>query len=186
MQKQPSIVSLNTARSILIPLSKADTDFYEHLYTDDFLTQNVGGALQPDAALRAFELSLKQIDAPVFKRFTWLVVDKFSQDKIGICALVSSLREDNSADIGAILCKKYHGKGFATEILKELMTYGFVRLRLNSITGYSMLENVISSKLMKSLGYDFYIRREGKMPGYYWSMSIDGWNGHLNPIGVNS
>lgn len=57
--------------------------------------------------------------------------------------------------VGCHLKSVAWNKGFATELMKELIKYGFEVRKLKAIHGIVEEGNIISAKLMKRLGFDF-------------------------------
>lgn len=171
---------ISSSRLELVPLAKSDRELFCHLYTDEFLTKNIGGILPRAKAERAFELSLDFNRASSFRRFTWTIIERNNNDRVGICALVACTEDSKSADIGTILLARAHGAGIAKESLNGLMCFGFEKLGLNAIKGYSRFENRISFRLMKSLGFEQDFRIEDQVAGYGWCMSRRYWKAHNN------
>jgi hypothetical protein len=62
-------------------------------------------------------------------------------------------------EIGFVFNPKYHGKGYATEACKALLTYGFEKLNAHRIIATCDPENTRSWKLMQRLG----MRREAHL-----------------------
>lgn len=166
---------IETERLYLVPLEEIDLELFKHLYSDDFLTKNIGGKINNKKIQKAFDLSLKNNAEEMFKRYTWSIVTKIEKQKIGICGLVSNDVKTKSADIGTIITAEYHGRGIATESLRGLMKYGFEDLRLEEINGNSFLCNRISFKLMNSLGYQYKTKQHDGSDGYFWYMTSENW-----------
>lgn len=59
-------------------------------------------------------------------------------------------------EIGWVLHKRYHGRGYATEAATALLRYGFETLRLHRVIATCQPENVPSYRVMEKLG----MRRE--------------------------
>jgi [ribosomal protein S5]-alanine N-acetyltransferase len=62
-------------------------------------------------------------------------------------------------EVGILLSKKYWGKGYATEALTGLISWGFHTLKLRKIYGKANIENKASQKTMKKIGF----KLEGKL-----------------------
>ena len=68
---------------------------------------------------------------------------------IGDCSLKVG---DGSAEIGCNISPLYQGKGFATEVLKMLISYCFNSIGIREVYGITDSENKASIRLMKSVG----------------------------------
>ena len=68
---------------------------------------------------------------------------------IGTCGFTSFSIENNSAEIGYVLNKRYWGKGIAPRAAKMVMEYGFSELDLNRIEARYMVENDASRRVME-------------------------------------
>jgi len=180
-----SIETIESNRLCLYPMTDKDYNLYSKLYTDEYLTRHTGGALDSQKAKRSFDLSLRSNSNTNFSRYTWTVNFKPSASNVGVCALVLSKKKPRTADIGTILTKESHGQKIATESLLALMTFGFEKLDLNVIGGYSFFQNKISVKLMTSLGFHCTARTEGKLKGNFWTMNHAEWNIHKHTVQVN-
>lgn len=175
MTHRTNISEIETEHLYLVPLEEIDLELFNHLYSDNFLTKNIGGKIEGKKIHKSFILSLRNNTEEAFSRFTWSIVAKTENQKIGICGLVSNNVNASSADIGTVIKEPYHGRGIATESLRGLMKYGFESLKLEEINGNSFFRNKISFKLMKSLGYQFETTEIGESKGYFWYMTDENW-----------
>ena len=91
-------------------------------------------------------------------------VDLFTGDKPNVYALVEKISNkvighvifhpyeyDNVHELGWIINKNYQGKGYAMEISRYLIKYGFEHLKLHRIFGTTVSENIGSRTLMEKL-----------------------------------
>ncbi len=91
------------------------------------------------------------------RTFTWVVVH--SDEIVGLCGLFLDRPKYSSGDIYYKLKPDHWGKGWATEIAKAILEFGFSNLELHRITAGCAVENVASYKIMEKLG----MRREGRL-----------------------
>lgn len=68
---------------------------------------------------------------------------------IGTCGFTSFSIENNSAEIGYVLNKRYWGLGIAREVARMVIEYGFSELMLNRIEAKYMIENEASRRVME-------------------------------------
>ena len=83
----------------------------------------------------------------------WAVIEKSSNDIIGLCGLISERAEEEKyVGIGYIFSKKYWGMGYAIESAGACVDYAFNVLKLNEITAQIRPENTSSRKVAEKLG----------------------------------
>ncbi len=58
-------------------------------------------------------------------------------------------------EIAYRLCKKFWGKGYATELVKALIAWGFQHLSVNKLIAAVKLENIASQKVLIKAGLDY-------------------------------
>jgi ribosomal-protein-alanine N-acetyltransferase len=69
---------------------------------------------------------------------------------------MTNLRIDNRiAHIGYVLTKRTWGNGYATEILKSLMTYALTLPEVDRVEVFCDIENKASSRVMEKAGMTF-------------------------------
>jgi RimJ/RimL family protein N-acetyltransferase len=76
----------------------------------------------------------------------------------------------HQAEIGYWLAKKHWGKGLATEIAKELVRYGFGKMKLKRITAKVFLPNKASARVLEKNGFKLEgtLRKEVYKDGKYY------------------
>ena len=86
------------------------------------------------------------------KKGEWIgmaIISKELNLLIGDCSLKVG---EESAEIGCNISPVYQGKGFATEVLKILISYCFNSVGIKEVYGITDSENKASIRLMKSVG----------------------------------
>jgi [ribosomal protein S5]-alanine N-acetyltransferase len=71
---------------------------------------------------------------------------------VGSCTLKEIDKTIKKAEVGYIIHRKHRNKGYATEIAKRLLDYGFKTLKLNRIEINHAKDNIGSEKVIKKLG----------------------------------
>mgnify|MGYP006168944819 FL=1 len=84
----------------------------------------------------------------------WSVRLNATNEFVGTVNL-NQFQDSEITHIGCHLKSAAWNKGFATELMKELIKYGFEVRNLKAIHGIVEEYNIISAKLMKRLGFDF-------------------------------
>ena len=88
------------------------------------------------------------------KEHNYAIILKENNSLIGGCGL--SLDEDK-AEIGWLLHRDHWGRGYCTELGRELLRLGFEELKLHRIVARCDSENIESYRVMEKIG----MRREG-------------------------
>lgn len=82
----------------------------------------------------------------------WKVVEKSSGEIIGSCGFA---RPHGTVEIelGYLFAKQYWGQGYATEITKATLQYGFEKLKFSEIIAMTDLQNPASQKVLEKIGF---------------------------------
>lgn len=83
--------------------------------------------------------------------FQFVIIQKYSNEIIGDVGI--HFIDDKQAEIGCTLAKQQHGKGYATEALKELINFLFVELNKHRIITSIDPNNIPSIGLVERLGF---------------------------------
>ena len=84
----------------------------------------------------------------------WAGYEKQSDEFIGFFEL-AHLDDTEEIEVGYRLFKEYWGKGYATEMTKALIYYGFNTMGLNQIAGITHPENIASQKVLLKSGLTY-------------------------------
>ena len=77
-----------------------------------------------------------------------------NQQVIGICDLVDFNSSHSRAEVGIMVMEPYRHQGYATRILQQLAVYAHDVLHLHQLYAYVDVENVVSRKLFKKVGFE--------------------------------
>ncbi|MGF9966160.1 GNAT family N-acetyltransferase [Bacillus rhizoplanae] len=83
----------------------------------------------------------------------WGIVLKGTGQLIGTCGFHLINHKHKRAEIGYELDETYWGKGYATEALQAILTYGFETLYFKRISAVVYPENESSRKLLQRAGF---------------------------------
>lgn len=89
--------------------------------------------------------------------YDFAITDKSTGDFLGSGGVILRTHKSEFATIGYILKSSAHGKGYATEMAKALLKYGFENLKLHRIAATCDSENTASYRVMEKIG----MSREG-------------------------
>ncbi|MFB6465517.1 GNAT family N-acetyltransferase [Cytobacillus sp. Hz8] len=92
----------------------------------------------------------------------WGIERKDTHQLIGTIGLNAFVPKHKRAEIGYEIHSDYWRKGYATEAIFEILSYGFNVLELNRIGAVVFLENQASNQLLKKLGF----QKEGILKNY--------------------
>ena len=97
---------------------------------------------------------LEQIDKDAKKGETihWGIFLKESKEIIGVCGYYRGFK-NNCAELGYVINSTYRGRGFMSEAVQCLTSFGFETLKLNSIVGYTDELNKASQGVLKKSGF---------------------------------
>jgi ribosomal-protein-alanine N-acetyltransferase len=88
----------------------------------------------------------------------WAVVEKGTNSFIGWAGFklirVETNRRINYYDLGYRLMPRYWGKGYATEIAKSCVSYGFQTMKLGKITAIADANNRASQAVLEKAGFN--------------------------------
>lgn len=158
--------NLQTKRLLLRPFEKTDVqEVFECWETDPdvarYMFWTSHNDIQKTRDWIAFEL--QQIGSDDWYRFA--LVKKETGELIGT-ALIYYEEEVACWEIGYNLGKKFWGKGYTTEAVREVIAFAHRELGIKEIVGRYAKENPASGNVMKKLGFEFekeieYVCNEG-------------------------
>ncbi len=93
----------------------------------------------------------------------WAVIDKFTEEFIGIIAFHHFDFDENKVQIGYNLKKSYWRKGIMSEVLKSIIDYLQLNSSIETIEASIDTENIASIKLVEKLGFELGDRKNNKL-----------------------
>ncbi len=110
---------ISTSRLLIRPLAAQDEQLYLDLYTNAKTMAFVGEALQPEKAKNSFQIALRLNAKTPFNRLFLTIVDQGRC--AGLCAINQWNIETAEVEVGILLQRPWHGKGYASEALGALI-----------------------------------------------------------------
>ncbi len=98
------------------------------------------------------------------KQFGWGIFIKATEDFIGEAGMNLSANRFKIGEIHYSLVPDYWGKGYATEVVKALIRFGFENLSLHRIQAGVATENIKSIKVLEKAGMILEGRRRKILP----------------------
>ncbi len=158
-------LTLSTDRLILRPLCDDDLDLAIELFTDPDVVRYVGKLLTVEEVKDLMKDSVKRCADGCIG--IWCVIDRQTSEKIGSGVLLPMpIEEDDTnwdlvegpdipncdIEVGYMLKKSAWGKGFATEICKELLQFAFTQTALIEVVATFNDDNVNSRNVLLKCG----------------------------------
>jgi len=153
---------LETERLILRRLQPADIPALIDLWCDPDVTQYLGG---PRDKAKLEKLFAEEVKNPFAEKYDlWPLVKKSSNQVIGDCGLLEK-EVDGKDEIEVIYILKASewGVGYATEIGKALVDYGFGEMNLGRLIALIEPENEASEHVAVKIGMN--LEKEVIRPG---------------------
>ena len=104
--------------------------------------------------------------------WTYLAIDVEKKSLIGNCGFKGE-PIDGFVEIGYEVCRAYRTKGYATEMVKELITLAFNSKEVKSVLAHTLTENNPSVSVLKKFGFTFvkeiFDEEDGKL--WQWELS---------------
>jgi ribosomal-protein-alanine N-acetyltransferase len=94
----------------------------------------------------------------------WAIENKFDGKMIGYIGFWRIITDHVRAEIGYALKPTVWGKGYMKEAALEVLRFGFEQLGLHSVEANVNPKNLVSAKLLKSLGF----KKEGHFKENYY------------------
>ena len=88
------------------------------------------------------------------KGIWWKVQDKASGNWIGAAGFNDWDHQRKSAEIGCWILPQFWGKGFGSEIMKTVISFGFDEMGLSAINGFIDSNNQSIKKVLKKFNFE--------------------------------
>jgi [ribosomal protein S5]-alanine N-acetyltransferase len=148
-------IFLETERLVLHTPALSDLDNMYALESDPEVMEFIGGPYNKIKILHTLKTAIQHQEKHQFGFGP--VYEKGSGEFVGTGGLVFLNYDDNQADIeiGYALGKKSWGKGYATELSKALIQWGFQHLAVNNLCAVTHPDNVRSRRVLEKSGMEY-------------------------------
>lgn len=153
-------INIETERLFIRNFATADIYHLHRIVNDEAIMRNV-----PFAKERTFKECEKLMNKIInrykestknkFLGFLLLVVSKDNNECIGFVGLFPLTYDTTENELFYGLFEEHYGKGYATEIGKAIIEYGFYNMNINKIVATVNKDNKVSSKVLKKIGMCF-------------------------------
>jgi RimJ/RimL family protein N-acetyltransferase len=170
--------TIDSERLSMRSLSAADEALYCELYMNADVMRYVGAPLSRQSATEGFRRSLELMSRPAFERRVVVLVDRASQQPIGISSIRLLDEKKGRAEVGTLLKPGAHEKGFAQECSTALITQAFTRPKIKELVAYSVQGNATIERLLNDLGFERgrdAPSSDGRPPRVQWTIKRNAW-----------
>lgn len=143
---------LETERLLLREVTLDDVDRIFSYKSDDETAQSASWKLHKTKADTKKEITEMIDHYRKGENAHWGIVLKETNTIIGFGGFTMMTPMHNRATAGWWLGAKYWGKGYATEIARAVIEYGFTRLKLNRIDAVARVDNAASGRVLEKAG----------------------------------
>ena len=161
-------VILETERLVIRRWTPADAEAAFAIYGDPEVTRYLGGS-GPDATVEQTRATLERVIAREARTpglGFWAVEEQGSGRLVG-GALLQPVDETPEIEVGYHFARSAWGHGYATEVTRALIRYGFETHGLTRIIGLVFPENHASRRVLEKAGLTY----EGR--GSYFGHELD-------------
>lgn len=138
---------IETKRCRLFTVNQEHYQNIQQLYKNHDVRKYLGGIVNDETFKEAF---FQMIHAPA-KSFYWIINEKQLNTFIGLISL--DLHHDGeSTEISYQFLPNWWHKGYATEVVCEILLFGFHTLNLEYIVAETQFANIASRKLLEKVG----------------------------------
>lgn len=143
---------IETSRLYINVPTQSDIDSWENLHTDSECMKFLGGPRDHNTILRWLETDIAH-----FKKHGFGLGSVFEKEKhlfVGRAGLIHLHYDEKQKEIeiGYILQKNNWKKGYATELVKTLIEWGFSHLTVNRLVALTKPENIQSRCVLEKAG----------------------------------
>lgn len=152
-------MKLTTARLSLEEITWDDLQIVHELHSipelDEYNTLGIPENIE--RTKEVMKLAIEDQDNDPRSQFAWKISLKETGQSIGLAGMFSSNDRFRLAEIYYKIHPDYWGNGYATEVAKELVRFGFEDLNVHKVEAGVQTENVRSIRVLEKIG----MTREG-------------------------
>ena len=147
-------MNLQTERLIIKEISIEDAEHIHAIHSiaevDEYNTLGLPNNIEETKKL--IIPAIEDQSNKVRKQFAWIVSLKKTNEIIGLCGMFLTADKFKMGEIYYKLIPKLWGNGYATEIAKSLVNFGFNDLKLHRIEAGAAVENIKSLRVLDKIG----------------------------------
>ena len=146
-------VLLNTERLTIREFSRGDLGAFQAISSDPTVARHLAfgpTSREESRALIDFAMSSRR-EAPRLQ-YALALVEQTTGELIGSCGLALAAEQPRVAEVYFALRPSSWGRGYATEALKAIISFGVDTLKLHRIWGQAMIANQAAALVMRKAG----------------------------------
>lgn len=144
---------LETERLILKNIGSDDRAFILDMFSDDAVNKYLFDSEPLQNLEEADEIIDFYIQPEPRNQHRWIITRKEDNLKIGTCGFHCWDTNLSNVEIGYDLKKAFHGNGYMTEALQELIEFASNEMKVKTINACIYTDNVDSIKLVQKFGF---------------------------------
>ncbi|NND31994.1 MAG: GNAT family N-acetyltransferase [Saprospiraceae bacterium] len=144
---------LSTERLYLRRLVLSDLAFLTRLHQDPEVMRHIGPVSSREEVSKRLLKILKDYESHPGLG-VWMACILETGDRIG-WACLKDLDGTENIEVGYRLTQQHWGHGYATELCRSLLHYGFTEKELSVICGITRVENIASRRVLEKCGLKF-------------------------------
>ncbi|MBK8982605.1 MAG: GNAT family N-acetyltransferase [Ignavibacteria bacterium] len=146
--------------------NESDMDKLTEICSDADVMRYIGkgGVMTSDQVQQMLKNNVKSYKENGYGMYA--VINKTTGELTGQCGL-NFIKSLNEVEIAYLFEKGSWGKGYATEISKEVLNFGFSRIGLTKIIALAYPENIASIKVINKIGLKF------EKPIHIWERDLN-------------
>ena len=179
---------LDTTRLSLRRFTPDDFDWFAGLFADVNVTRYLGGTRTRAQAAEMFDARVLAYYEQHPGLGMWMTEERVSGQPIGF-HLLNHIQGETIVQVGFGLAKDAWGKGYGTEMAREVVRYGFDDLKLPHIAAIANLDNLASQHVLEKIGLKRRGERSFKHPAYasqgplaWFELDADGWRSRASHL----
>ncbi len=93
----------------------------------------------------------------------WMIIEKISNQGIGIIRVTNKLIEKNECEIGYSIGSKWWNKGYTTEAVNKVIEYLTKNIGFDTIVAEVSENNIASKRVLEKAGLKLYKNQNGEL-----------------------
>lgn len=147
-------ITIETNRFLLLAITPSYVKKLFETQPQEYIQQQFG--IEENGFLRLRDMQLKGMESYRISLFYFLIVDKQTHQTIGECGFHSWNKAHHRAELFYFLKDEIQrGKGFMSEVLPNVIQFGFEQLKLHRIEALVAPNNSASVKLLLKNNFQF-------------------------------
>lgn len=142
---------LRTERLLLRRFTLADLDLLLEMHRDESTMRHVGGLLTPQQSLGMLQERMIRYYEDNPGLGIWLTQERATGTRVGM-HLLNHIQGETLVQVGYVLHRDHWGRGYATEMARAIVGYGFRELGLPRIHAIANHQNLESQRVLLKCG----------------------------------